>query len=446
MAEVDQSEKVCVLLVDDEVNILNSLKRLLLHDKQLKIVTATSGEEGLKQLDELTNVGLIVTDQRMPGMNGAVFLEKAIDKAPDATRIIMTGYADTSAAIDAINKGKAWRYLSKPWDDTELLNSVREGVDRYKIIQENKLLNALVHKQKEELEEWNNNLKSRVLQQTTAFRKKSEELQAALERVRESDSSVQGFIQSLCTLVDLRGTRAYKHAHNVAQLAESAAKEMGLDETTTETIRVAALLHDIGEIGISERLLMTAPEVMKFDEFREYSQHPVRAQLLLDTIDELRSVSELIRHHHENMDGTGYPDKLSGEDIPLGSRIIAFADQIDKTAMMCVGDIAEQALTRVSGMVGNGLDPALHKVFKKVVRYCYHMTPVAEGPKTVEKKLGPDGLRPGMVLARNLYNSAGRAVFSRGMLLDPVIIASVRGHFGLDPSDSSIYVLVEDTK
>ena len=105
MAEVDQSEKVCVLLVDDEVNILNSLKRLLLHDKQLKIVTATSGEEGLKQLDELTNVGLIVTDQRMPGMNGAVFLEKAIDKAPDATRIIMTGYADTSAAIDAINKG-----------------------------------------------------------------------------------------------------------------------------------------------------------------------------------------------------------------------------------------------------------------------------------------------------------------------------------------------------
>ncbi len=440
MSETEKTDKTCVLLVDDEVNILNSLKRLLLHDKNLKVVTATSGEEGLKLLDELTNVGLIVSDQRMPGMNGAVFLEKAIDKAPDATRIIMTGYADTSAAIDAINKGKAWKYLSKPWDDTELLSSVREGVDRYKIIEENKQLNALVQQQKEELEEWNSNLKNRVLQQTTAIRKKSEEVQAALERVRESDSSIQGMIRALCALVDLRGARASKHAHNVELLAESAAKDLGLDETTTETIRVAALLHDIGEIGIPERLLITAPEVMKSDEFREYSQHPVRAQLLLDHIDELRSVSELIRHHHENMDGTGYPDRLSGDDIPLGSRIIAFADQIDKTAMMCVGDIAEQALTRINSQVGNCLDPALYKVFKKVVRYYYHATTTVDPPKKVEKLMGPDELRPGMVIARNVYSANGRVVFPKAMVLDAIMIASVRGHFGTDPTDTSIYV------
>jgi len=367
MSEVQltEHEPVSVLLVDDEENILRALQRLLMDEENIEISTATSGEDGLKLIPGLTNLGLIVSDQRMPGMDGALFLEKARGINPDPSRIILTGYADVTAAVDAINKGGAWRYLAKPWNDEELVRVIREGLERYRITIENRRLNAMVLKQNQELEEWNINLKQRVLQQTTAIRKKSEEVQAALECSR---TNYHGVIDILSNLVELRGKRTHQHSRNVAQLAVNAARELGIKDVELETIRMASLLHDIGEIGITERILLMSPETMKPEEFREYSQHPVRAQLLLDSIEELRPASLLIRHHHENMDGTGFPDKIAGENIPLGSRIIAFADQVDKAAMKYSDEIAEKSLARACLNLGTSLDPALHHAFKKVVR------------------------------------------------------------------------------
>jgi len=138
--EQTENEPVSILLVGDEENILRALQRLLMDEENIEITTATSGEEGLKLLPSLTNLGLIVSDQRMPGMTGALFLEKARDINPDASRIILTGYADVTAAVDAINKGGAWRYLAKPWNDDELVRVIREGLERYRIVIENRRL------------------------------------------------------------------------------------------------------------------------------------------------------------------------------------------------------------------------------------------------------------------------------------------------------------------
>ena len=211
----DDLQQVTVLLVDDEENILRALQRLLM-DENFSIETAASGEAALEKLQALENVGLIVSDQRMPGMNGAEFLGRSREIAPDAVRILLTGYSDVSATIDAINRGGASRYLSKPWNDDELVQTVRDAVRQYALMAENKRLNGIVAKQNDELQEWNSNLKERVLQQTTAIRKKSEEAQAALERSR---SSYHGIIDTLSSLVELRGKRTHQHSRNVAQLA-----------------------------------------------------------------------------------------------------------------------------------------------------------------------------------------------------------------------------------
>jgi len=434
----DDLQQVTVLLVDDEENILRSLQRLLM-DEDFTVEIATSGEAALEKLRTLENVGLIVSDQRMPGMNGAEFLGRSREIAPDAVRILLTGYSDVSATIDAINRGGASRYLSKPWNDDELVQTVRDAVRQYALIAENKRLNGIVAKQNDELQEWNSNLRERVLQQTTAIRKKSEEAQAALERSRSSYNSI---IDTLSSLVELRGKRTHQHSRNVAQLAVNAAKELGIKSEELETIRIASLLHDIGEIGISERILHLPPESMNSDEFREYSQHPVRAQLLLDSIEELRPAAILIRHHHENMDGSGFPDKISGEAIPLGARIIAFADQIDKAAMMCVEDIADQALARTSLKLGKYLDPELHRIFKKIVRYCYYSDPKHEGFTTIELELKAEELQTGMVLSRNLFSGSGMLLLHKGLALDNARIESVRRYYGLDPADTGIFVLV----
>jgi response regulator RpfG family c-di-GMP phosphodiesterase len=375
----------------------------------------------------------------MPGMNGAEFLGRSQEFVPDAVRILLTGYSDINATIEAINRGGASRYLSKPWNDDELVQAIRDAVRHYALIAENKRLNAIVAQQNEELQEWNSNLKGRVLQQTTAIRKKSEELQAALIVSR---GSFNGIIETLSTLVEMRGKRTHKHSRNVANLAVGAAKEMGIGGDDLENIRIASLLHDIGEIGISERILLSSPETMKPDELQEYSMHPVRAQLLLDNIDELRPASILIRHHHENFNGTGFPDRISGDNIPLGSRIIAFADQIDRAAMMLVvDDVADEALARAGLNLGKYLDPSLQQYFKKVVRYCYYSKARHE-VTTVLLELRPEELQTGMVLARNLYSGSGMLLLQKGNTIDEVQVESIKRYYKIDPAKTGIFVMV----
>jgi response regulator RpfG family c-di-GMP phosphodiesterase len=436
---VDEQRRITVLLVDDEENILRSLQRLLM-DEDFDVDMATSGEAALEKLKSLDNVGLIISDQRMPGMNGAEFLGLSRTIVPDAVRILLTGYSDITATIEAINRGGASRYLSKPWNDEELVLTIRDAVRQYGLIAENKRLNAIIVQQNQELQEWNRNLKERVLQQTTAIRKKSEDVQVALEKSR---ASYHGIIETFSSLVELRGKRTHQHSRNVAQLAVHAAKELGIKDEELEMIRIASLLHDIGEIGIAERILHMDPEVMSPDEFREYSQHPVRAQLMLDSIEELRPASLLIRHHHEHVDGSGFPDRIAGEAIPLGARIIAYADHIDRVAMTCVDDIAEQALARASLHVGKWLDPTLQHAFRKIVRYCYFSDSRHDGSATIELELKPEKLQSGMLLSRDLFSGSGMLLLHKGVALDSGRIDSVRRYYGIDPADSGVFVLVK---
>ena len=129
--QITEHEPVSVLLVDDEENILRALQRLLM-DFEFVVETATSGEDGLEKLKALRNVGLIISDQRMPGMNGAEFLGKSQEIAPYAQRIMLTGYSDIAATIEAINKGGAGRYITKPWNNDELTGEIRNAIEMYR--------------------------------------------------------------------------------------------------------------------------------------------------------------------------------------------------------------------------------------------------------------------------------------------------------------------------
>ena len=116
------TERMEILFVDDEKNVLQSLKRLLMDEEGFEILLAESGEKALDILAERPGIGLIVSDQRMPGLTGADFLARAKVIAPDAVRILLTGYADINAVSDAVNRGGINRYITKPWKDEELLH------------------------------------------------------------------------------------------------------------------------------------------------------------------------------------------------------------------------------------------------------------------------------------------------------------------------------------
>ena len=281
-----------------------------------------------------------------------------------------------------------------------------------------------------------------MLQQTTAIRKKSEELQGALERIKED---FQDLVSVLSGFMEMRGDDVLLHAQRVAELTVNVAREMGVTGEDLETIRTAALLHDIGEIGISDRILLQTPENMSREDFTVFSQHPIRGQMAIINIEGLQSVGNLIRHHHENFDGSGYPDRMSGETIPLGSRIIAFADKLDRIARTISGDVAATALSRVELTVGTQLDPSLLRAFRKVAKYSYY-TDSGDGGKSAPVnvvELQPDQLKEGMKLSRSLVSGTGMLLLYRGIVLDTKKIHAIRSYYELDPPKRGIFVTVK---
>ena len=160
---MEQTNRI-ILCVDDEREILSALQRSL-RQKADRILTATSGEEGLALLEEYAP-GVIVSDMRMPGMNGAEFLNRVLEFAPHTFRILLTGHADMEAAISAINRGEIHRYLHKPWDADELRQAIEQGFERHQLIQANLALTDSLSEKNQELEELNMTLEQKVVELT----------------------------------------------------------------------------------------------------------------------------------------------------------------------------------------------------------------------------------------------------------------------------------------
>lgn len=439
MAAATDMTDIKVLFVDDEKNILSSIRRLMF-DEPFQVLTAESGEEGLALLHREENIGLIVSDQRMPVMNGAEFLANARNLLPDVPRIILTGYADVQAAIDAINRGGAACYLKKPWNDQELVTTIHDVLERYLLQRENQRLQEVVQQQNQELQDWNKRLKSRVLEQTSEIRCKNEELYSQNSRLRQN---IRQMIAVFSKLIELRDKSISSHGENVARLSQAIAEQLQLGEEETNQIVEAALLHDIGKIGISDAMLKRSMEELSGNEIEEYMQHAIRGQMALDDIVDLRPVGLLIRHHHEWFDGTGYPEGKRGDEIPLGSRIIAIADQVDRMLgeSPTKGGLSS-AMEKLKRQCGSHFDPQLYPCLEKPVGQFYAQVPLEKG--LVGQILDPNDLHSGMILAKDLYSPTGLLLLKKGTELDIIRIESILRYHRLDPFPSGVTVLVRE--
>jgi response regulator RpfG family c-di-GMP phosphodiesterase len=166
-----------LLCVDDEPNILSSLRRLL-RPQGYRILTAESGAEGLAIL-ETQNVDLVISDMRMPMMDGAHFLAEVRQRWPNAVRLLLTGYSDIPSILDAINRGEIYRYIAKPWDDNDMLLMVHGALERSALLREKQRLEALTLQQNEELKALNRDLEARVKTRTRELSQSNDALLAA---------------------------------------------------------------------------------------------------------------------------------------------------------------------------------------------------------------------------------------------------------------------------
>lgn len=159
------SEQIKILCVDDEQNVLKSLTRLFL-DEDYEILTALSGEEGLEMLGNESTIQVIISDYRMPGMNGVDFLKQVYERWSDTMRIVLSGYADTAAVVGAINEGHIYKFIPKPWNDDELKVTIANAVETYYLQKRNEELTEELQDSNEELKMLNENLEKLVKERT----------------------------------------------------------------------------------------------------------------------------------------------------------------------------------------------------------------------------------------------------------------------------------------
>lgn len=440
--EIPTDVTIKILLVDDEVNITKALKRLLMEVDQYEIVIANSGADALEEIQESPDIGLIISDQRMPGMTGVEFLSQARTLLPDAVRILLTGYADIEASIGAINQGAVFRYLTKPWDDEDLLKVVAEAAHGYWLRAENRRLNELVAKQNEELQNWNSRLKQRVLDQTSQIRAKSDALAETNQLLRSSFSET---IDALAGLIQMREQNAPNHSRNVAELVKVLSEKIGMSVEERERAFIAGLLHDIGKIAISDRLLVKSYADLDKKEIREYQSHAIRGQSAIDHVPALRDIGLLIRHHHEHFNGHGFPDKLKGEEIPLGSRLICIADMFERMlSQFPESDAVASALEELKSQWGKTLDPALRIPFEEVAPTVFKQLDISA--EVLMARVSPKELEIGMLLKHDLYSGTGVLLLKKGTVFNEAGIDAVKRCLTIDPFEREIEVLIDRSR
>lgn len=409
-----------ILIVDDEELILFAVKELL-SAEDYHVSTALNAEEALMRLQE-QKFALVLTDQRMPGMSGLEFLQKARQIQPDVTRVLMTGALDLATVIDAINQGEIYRFIVKPWIKEELLATVKNAVQRYELIEQNTRLQQATQAMNRELASLNQSLAQKVTREAQQNRQLAEMNQALEQNLQRS---VELCLKTMATFYPSLGVQAKR----VLELCQSMAEGLQLPANQRQVLEISALLHDVGLVGVPRRLIrlwQKNPEVLSSAELALVQQHPVMGQELASFIHNLSEVGDIIRYHHERFDGTGYPDKLAGENIPWLARLLAVA----ATYAGFEGSDAD-AIDTIRRESGRAFDPEAVRV---LIRYLRPTTP------RKEREVPMSELRAGMVLAKGIYTANGLLLIPEGQVLNDLYLDKLRNHNRVNPIKQSLLV------
>lgn len=413
-----------VLCVDDEPNILSSLRRLF-RPCGYRVLVADGGAQGLEFLRS-EPVDLVISDMRMPHMDGAQFLKAVREGWPEVVRILLTGYADISSTIEAVNQGQIYRYVSKPWTDEDMMLTVRQALETRALQREKDRLEALTREQNETLRQLNESLEAKVQERTA-------DLQRAHEKLKQSFLTA---VKIFSTLMEMRHPVLAGHSRRVAVLARSMAIHMGMNDLNVQNVFIAGMLHDIGKIGFPDGLLTRAVRTMSSEELVTYRKHPIDGATALMALDELASVTKLVRHHHERFDGQGFPDGLQGHDIPLGARLLAVANDYDSLQIGTFSALhfkPEEARQTLEKDRGKRYDPQALDALMAV-------TTAPPKPPMRERRLKLSELQPGMVLSREFTRTGGALLLGVDQVLSEKLIERMQAYERSEGMELSVYV------
>jgi len=343
-----------ILLVDDDLNILQGFKRRL--RKRFEIETAPGGKEGLEAIREGGPFAVIVSDMRMPKMNGIEFLTAVRQVAPDSVRIMLTGNADQKTAVDAVNDGCIFRFLTKPCSSEAFTKALEAGIEQYRLITaERELLSK----------------------------------------------TLTGGVSVLTEVLSLVNPTAFGHATSVRRLVRQLCQEVQVDNAWE--IEVAAMLSQVGCITIPETTLakLSRGAPVSAEELRAYRNHPQVGYSLISKIPRLNGVAEIIAYQQKCFDGSGVPnDGKQADQIPIGGRILKLV--IDVVQLMSAEKSMDEIWATVYDREG-WYDPSLVDALAAALDIEYVV-------KAVEIK----HLEENMILDEHVMTRSGDLLLARG--------------------------------
>ncbi|MCX7918853.1 MAG: response regulator [bacterium] len=323
-----------ILVVDDEESILDALY-FGLSDSECEVKVSRNPQEALQVIDN-SHVDLTVTDIRMPEMDGLTLLKEIKKRHPETAVIILTAFGAIDSAVEAMRAGATY-YFTKPVN----INQLR----------------LFVHQ---------------ILKQRTQI-------------IDELGRHFLATIETLITAIDARDHHTSGHSQRVSKVVEILARKIGLTGKEIISLRQAALLHDIGKIGISDAILKKTTPLSK-EEYEICKLHPVIGAYILKPIEFLHDRIPVIFYHQERVDGKGYPQGLTGEQIPLGARIVSIADSYD--AMISGRPYRaplskSELIAEFTRCAGTQFDLQLTEVFLKIISEDNHPLLLRESPSLI---------------------------------------------------------------
>lgn len=312
-----------LLLIDDDADVLATLTRSF--RKGYKTLSASSGEQALEILNSQP-VDLIICDQRMPGIGGVEVLTHASNVQPEAIRILLTGYTDVESLLACVNDAHIYKYVTKPWVPDDL---------NFTVVRALEALN----------------------------------LQRQLDEARtQLESAYQESVVMLCLAAEGKDQDTASHLHRVQHYTQALAMAVGIDEKEAAHMGLMSMLHDIGKLATPDAILKK-PGKLTDEEWVVMREHPIAGVKILGNNPFYEVAREISAGHHENFDGTGYPNKLKSEEIPLSARIVKLADVFDALTTKrpykepwSMEDALENIELNSIGM----FDPKLVAVFKEL--------------------------------------------------------------------------------
>lgn len=396
-------QEAIVFLVDDEADILKALKREL-GRMPMKLQCFGSAREALAAMQQI-RPDVLLSDVRMPDMDGVELMQQAAAIHPLCERILITGFADSQAVINAINRGHVHYFLEKPWDSQRLRNVLRKGVELTQVRRRNLHLESVLSIQNTQLKQLNASLESRV-------EKRTEKLKQAYT------ATLDGF----CSLVEKRFVEAAPTQKLLRQLLTRFCDALDINNTQRGYLQMAGRLRNLGKITLPDAVFQTPYKLLNDKQKSLYHQHPLIAASTLALIPPLREPAQLISMQAERGDGSGFPRHISLHQFPLAAQILAAATLLTDNACGRY-DGESRKLSEAWTLVAK---QAKHWYSEPVLKAIPLVIKDLSGSQGSHSYLEVDQLVVGMRLADDLLSDYGVLLLPAGHTLDPDTIDSLR--------------------